>query len=676
MAVKTTASIMSSARSIAAAAAIFAKRAANRTPSNITPDKFAKLMKNEDNDGSIERKEPKLPLNRASTKQIVDTRNVDDEESENDSEDDTTNQEEVPGRASEGVGGEKRRTLFLHTQDVSDLSNDESDEEECLSILEMVIELSTSVEASLGVGVCGGNVVVRGILFEGQPELALRDASVVLHVVEEENEGSQRFEETNESVRLKVDPTVQQVSPTRARFALHDVLLTFLEDQRDARNSISDNTNVKHEEGGQRLRQTEENVKDDGPNFREGTGRQEVADDLLQVRENNASRLNTGKERSEVVISEDDRGSFLGDFGTSSHGNSHIGLTQGRRVIDSITSNGYGIFALLHLGDDFKLVFRGSTSEDQVTMTENPVPMSISEGSDFGTSNDDSTRKRTSQLLITEELDSEAVKLLMSIGGIIEGKLVGLEVRESRNSLSTNNSNHASDSLSGIRVITSNHSDLNTSLVAALDDSRDLNARRIHESSETNEGETRVERKRIVVSVELGAQEGDLIGGRDLLANHRQDTFTLAAHLNLKIKEMFSTFGSKLFELSRSSEVVGASSDHVLCSSFHVHDVFLLLKLVDSDSVLVLRVERNLSNDRSLGTGTLNVVNKHTGPLQQGRIRSTSTSNDKTIMGRQMHSRGIEHGTVALIPDLPKIVGQLKESLIRPTVARCSIAIC
>jgi hypothetical protein len=68
-------------------------------------------------------------------------------------------------------------------------------------------------------------------------------------------------------------------------------------------------------------------------------GGEHVEDKLLDVVEDTATLLDSGDNRSEVIVTKNNIGSILGDIGTGlTHGNTNIGTAERGRIVDTITS--------------------------------------------------------------------------------------------------------------------------------------------------------------------------------------------------------------------------------------------------------------------------------------------------------------------------------------------------
>ena len=228
----------------------------------------------------------------------------------------------------------------------------------------------------------------------------------------------------------------------------------------------------------------------------------------------------------------------------------------------------------------------------------------------------------------------------------------GLDFRESifdkvlhaSNTFATNNTDHFGNGDGSVGVISSDHGDLDSSLMAASNNAGNLLTRRIHDRDETQEAEVVGNGEFIVVGVKVLVANGAILSVVYLLANHTENTLSLAAHLDLHLDESLAELGSHSDLSSVLVEITVATINHGLRSSFHVHHHWkLLAHVVDSYHVLVLAVERDLSDDRFLRSLLVNIVDETSSKLEDGNIRGASS--DFTLIEGQMSRSGVEFGT-------------------------------
>jgi len=99
------------------------------------------------------------------------------------------------------------------------------------------------------------------------------------------------------------------------------------------------------------------------PNNLANVGRDEVADKLLGVVEDGAALLDSRDDGGKVVVSEDHVGGFLGDSRARAHGDTNVGLLEGRRIVDAVTSHGADLVHALEHFDELHLVCRLGAGE-------------------------------------------------------------------------------------------------------------------------------------------------------------------------------------------------------------------------------------------------------------------------------------------------------------------------
>ena len=107
-------------------------------------------------------------------------------------------------------------------------------------------------------------------------------------------ERSQRLHHTNEPIRLKNKlPIHQTVFLSLARFAKHDVCFGGFIGENGGSSAVGEAADDDHKEGGEDLREAEDHVCHDGPEFGEGAGGEEVGDRFLEVVEDDAAVLDS-----------------------------------------------------------------------------------------------------------------------------------------------------------------------------------------------------------------------------------------------------------------------------------------------------------------------------------------------------------------------------------------------
>lgn len=90
-------------------------------------------MSGEDEDGGVERQEPELPRDGASAEDCVHAGDVDNEEGTSERDGDGRYEEEVALRTEKRIRAEDGRALFLGSKQITELRNDERNEEDRLT---------------------------------------------------------------------------------------------------------------------------------------------------------------------------------------------------------------------------------------------------------------------------------------------------------------------------------------------------------------------------------------------------------------------------------------------------------------------------------------------------------------------------------------------------------------
>ncbi|KAI6760523.1 hypothetical protein HG530_009383 [Fusarium avenaceum] len=149
--------------------------------------------------------------------------------------------------------------------------------------------------------------------------------------VEAEDEGAEAQKSNPETVENHVDDELEREN-------------TSLERDRGSVKDTSDGTleTETHVRGDGEDRETGSVLEDEADEKDESlgdVGGEHVENKLLDVVEDTATLLNSGNNRSEVIVTENNIGSILGDIGTGlTHGNTNIGTAERGRIVDTITS--------------------------------------------------------------------------------------------------------------------------------------------------------------------------------------------------------------------------------------------------------------------------------------------------------------------------------------------------
>lgn len=168
------------------------------------------------------------------------------------------------------------------------------------------------------------------------------------------------------------------------RLAKKEICLGLLEAHREGGSEIRENADEDHLDVGERLGEAEEHVDEDGHELGEGAGGEEVwsgsaeqsetvtrgkrlltENGLLEVLKAETTRLDT-LDNGRELVEEDQIGGLHRDLGSTSHGDSNVGLLESSGVVDSISRDGDGAAGGLIGLDDLKLLLRRSASEDDL----------------------------------------------------------------------------------------------------------------------------------------------------------------------------------------------------------------------------------------------------------------------------------------------------------------------
>lgn len=181
--------------------------------------------------------------------------------------------------------------------------------------------------------------------------------------------------------------------------------------------------------------------------FSNVTGKQ-VEQEFGQISEDGSTFSDSSTDGSEIVIGKNEVGRLLGDIRSCTHTHTDIGSLQCRRVVDTITSHD-GVLTPSVNSVDHSDLGLGSTSSDDKWQVRQVIDLLVGQG----------------------------VELLTSHDGSL---VVGL----------VNDTNRESDSSSGSRVITSQHSRSDTSSPTVGNGTGRFLSWRIKDTSETEERET------------------------------------------------------------------------------------------------------------------------------------------------------------------------------------------
>merc|ERR1719222_931280 len=143
---------------------------------------------------------------------------------------------------------------------------------------------------------------------------------------------------------------------------VHDVQVGRVEGESSGGQTVSDEVHPQQLHGDQSLGETESGGQEDADNLADVGGNQ-ITDELLHVGVDGTALLNGGHDGGEVVVGQDHLGGGLGHSGAGAHGDTDLGSLQGGGVVDTVTSHGGDLLHLLQILNDLGLVERLHTGE-------------------------------------------------------------------------------------------------------------------------------------------------------------------------------------------------------------------------------------------------------------------------------------------------------------------------
>mmetsp|Transcript_66777 Transcript_66777/g.172874 ORF Transcript_66777/g.172874 Transcript_66777/m.172874 type:complete len:603 (+) Transcript_66777:251-2059(+) len=158
--------------------------------------------------------------------------------------------------------------------------------------------------------------------------------------IEEGSPTTQHLELADVAIAVEQDLAIHKFFLYRvARATLHELRLRGLQSIGDGSPNVSADVDQEHLCNRQGLREAEELTE--GRCHLRDLGAERVHDGLLQVFAREAALLDAIDDGCKVVVLQNDVCSILGNLSaTDTHGNTNLGLLQGRRVIHAVTSHG------------------------------------------------------------------------------------------------------------------------------------------------------------------------------------------------------------------------------------------------------------------------------------------------------------------------------------------------
>merc|ERR1712212_326113 len=144
---------------------------------------------------------------------------------------------------------------------------------------------------------------------------------------------------------------------------LHDVKIWGVEAEGSGGQAVSDKVDPQELDGDESLGKTKSSSQEDAHDLTD-VGRNEITDELFHVVVDGTTLFNSSPNGGEVVVSKHHLGGRLGDGSSRTHGNTNLGLLQGRCVIHTITSHGRDLTQALEVLNNLGLVERLHTREE------------------------------------------------------------------------------------------------------------------------------------------------------------------------------------------------------------------------------------------------------------------------------------------------------------------------
>lgn len=228
---------------------------------------------------------------------------------------------------------------------------------------------------------------------------------------------------------------------------VHDVEIGWVEGESGGWETVGDEVDPEELDWNESFWDTESGGQEDADDLTD-VGRDKVSDELLHVVVDGSALTNGGDNRSEVIVSENHVGGGLGNSGTGTHSDTDLGLLQGWRVVNTITSHGGDITVALEVGYDSGLVGWLDSGE------ESRVQASL-------------------ELLVLVQV----VELSAGVGFAF-GVLIVVE-----------DSDSSADGDGGVLVVTGDDDDSDTGGVTLLDGVEDLHSGWVEHTDDAEEGE-------------------------------------------------------------------------------------------------------------------------------------------------------------------------------------------
>lgn len=140
-----------------------------------------------------------------------------------------------------------------------------------------------------------------------------------------------------------------------AGLALHDVVVGGVEGEGGGGQAVGDEVDPEELDGDKCFGHAHGGGEEDGDDLT-NVGGDEVPDELLRVVVDGAAFFDGALDGGEVVVYENHVGGEFGYVGSGTHGDTNIGLLEGRCIVDAVASHGNNFAGLLEEVDELGLV--------------------------------------------------------------------------------------------------------------------------------------------------------------------------------------------------------------------------------------------------------------------------------------------------------------------------------
>lgn len=260
---------------------------------------------------------------------------------------------------------EDAESARAHREQVKPLHHDEIDEVDRGCDRELRID-------EVGVEVRGQRAVLEPEDGEGDP--------LALEIPEGHGEGGDRLDDADEPIGLQHElPVHETVYLGLAGRPEQDVGLGSLVGEDNRRRAVGEATDDYHQERGEDLRDTKNNIGEHGPELGERARGEQVRNGLLEIVEDDATVLHRDDDGGEGVQQHHVRG-FDGDVRAAAKCDPDVCCFEGGRVVDAVTGHPDEFVAALEFPHDAEFLLGGRAGEHDLVVAAELVPLVVVEG--------------------------------------------------------------------------------------------------------------------------------------------------------------------------------------------------------------------------------------------------------------------------------------------------------